>query len=235
MSRSDLPLFAFAGEMVHPDHSGALWLPDHATLIVSDLHFEKGSSFARRGVLLPPYDTRATLATVARLVDRFQPACVISLGDSFHDLGAQARMDDDDLAALEQLTRRTDWVWILGNHDPEPPKALGGRACVRHAVGGLHFQHEAAPIVQRGEVSGHYHPCARIEAEGRTLRRRCFVHDDRRLILPSMGAFTGGLNVLDPAMRGLFGDNLTVWAMGRARVFSIDEHHLRVDQQSLRA
>ncbi|MEL6113520.1 MAG: ligase-associated DNA damage response endonuclease PdeM [Pseudomonadota bacterium] len=235
MSRDDLPLFTFSGERVHPDRSGALWLPDHETLVVSDLHFEKGSSFARRGVLLPPYDTRATLAAVGALMNRFQPRRVISLGDSFHDLGAEARMDEDDLCALRDLTRQTDWVWILGNHDPEPPASLGGRAAIRITVGGLHFQHEAAPIVQRGEVSGHFHPCARISAEGRHLRRRCFIHDGRRLILPSMGAFTGGLNVLDPTIRTLFGDKVTVWALGRDRVFPIDARHLRPDQQSLRA
>ena len=54
--------FSLHGEAVLPDVSGALWLADHAALVVSDLHFEKGSAYARRGVLLPPYDTAATLA-----------------------------------------------------------------------------------------------------------------------------------------------------------------------------
>ena len=44
------------------DRRGALWLPEPRLLVVSDLHLEKGSSFARRGMLLPPYDTGATLA-----------------------------------------------------------------------------------------------------------------------------------------------------------------------------
>ena len=49
-----------------PDLSGALYLPDERTLVVADLHLEKGSAYAARGVLLPPYDSAATLAALAR-------------------------------------------------------------------------------------------------------------------------------------------------------------------------
>ena len=43
------------------DPAGALYWPDEKLLAVADLHLEKGSAFAARGVLLPPYDTAATL------------------------------------------------------------------------------------------------------------------------------------------------------------------------------
>ena len=36
------------------------------------------------------------------------------------------------------------------------------------------------------------------------MRRRCFVTDGERLILPAFGAYAGGLNVRDPAFAGLF-------------------------------
>ena len=45
------------------DPAGVLYWPEEGLLVVADLHFEKGSSYARRGVLLPPYDTAATLRT----------------------------------------------------------------------------------------------------------------------------------------------------------------------------
>ncbi len=48
-----------------PDLSGALYAPDFATLLVADLHLEKGTSLARRGVHLPPYDTRESLDAAA--------------------------------------------------------------------------------------------------------------------------------------------------------------------------
>src|SRR5690242_15846123 len=72
-------------EMLLLDALGAAFWPAESTLIVSDLHFEKGSSFARKGQLLPPYDTMTTLARIADLFARHKPARVIALGDSFHD------------------------------------------------------------------------------------------------------------------------------------------------------
>ena len=55
------------------DPSGALYLESDRILIVSDLHFEKGSSFARRGMMLPPYDTATTLAALAKIIARYNP------------------------------------------------------------------------------------------------------------------------------------------------------------------
>ena len=52
------------------DLSGALFWKEQSVLVVSDLHLEKGSSFATRGVLLPPYDTVATLGRLAAVIAR---------------------------------------------------------------------------------------------------------------------------------------------------------------------
>ncbi|MFM1976209.1 MAG: hypothetical protein RL145_1055, partial [Pseudomonadota bacterium] len=46
----------------------ALFLPRTQTLIVSDLHFEKGSAFAVKGVMLPPFDTAETLNRLETLL-----------------------------------------------------------------------------------------------------------------------------------------------------------------------
>src|SRR5262249_22445754 len=108
------------------DPEGALYWPDHGLLVVADLHLEKGSSFAARGVLLPPYDTAATLAQLARLVTRYAPRCVVALGDSFHDGGGPARLADVDRDALSIMQRGREWIWITGNHDPEPTTGIGG-------------------------------------------------------------------------------------------------------------
>src|SRR5436853_3403670 len=102
------------------DCAGALYWPEQGLLAVADLHLEKGSSFARRGTLLPPYDTAATLAALARLIARYAPRTVAALGDSFHDGGGPARLSASDRAALAVLQRGRDWIWIAGNHDPDP-------------------------------------------------------------------------------------------------------------------
>src|SRR5271155_3984859 len=101
--RPPTPIIRFGPARLLPDPSGALWWPEQATLIVADLHLEKGSSFARRGTLLPPYDTAATLARLGDLVRQFRPARIVALGDSFHDREAALRLDPADRQALAAL------------------------------------------------------------------------------------------------------------------------------------
>lgn len=222
-----------AGETLTPDPMGALYWAARETLIVSDLHFEKGSSYAARGLMLPPYDTRATLKRLAALKRKYDPAFVISLGDAFHDPHAEARMDEDDAAALEGLMRGCEWLWILGNHDPEPPARFAARTEIEATMGALTFRHEPVDGAAPGEIAGHLHPCARVSSEGRLLRRRCFAagsdkHSNDRLIMPAIGAYTGGLNILDEAYANLF-DAPVAWVMGAKGVYPIAHDRLAPD------
>jgi DNA ligase-associated metallophosphoesterase len=173
-------------------------------MIVSDLHLEKGSSFARRGQMLPPYDTGETLNRLQQSIDDWQPKTVISLGDSFHDRDASARVLLAQRQQLQAMIKTCEWVWIEGNHDPEPPVNLGGTTASALSIGPLHFCHEPRIDAMSGEISGHLHPAAKIKRQGRSIRRRCFATSTDRLIMPSFGAYTGGLNVLDKAYAGLF-------------------------------
>ncbi len=198
--------------------AGALYWPVEETLIVADLHFEKGTHFARRGVLLPPYDTRTTLKRLVVLAKRWRPKRIVSLGDAFHDPGAEARMDPADAALLDRLMEIVEWVWILGNHDPEPPARFRAAVESELVLGALTFRHEPTFGPAAGELCGHLHPCARVKASGRLIRRRCFVGDGARLILPAFGAYAGGLNVLDPAYDGLF-EEPTAWVLGGRGVY----------------
>lgn len=209
---------------------GALWWADARLLVVSDLHLEKGSSFAAKGQMLPPYDTRATLAGVEALMRRLQPDTVISLGDSFHDRNAEARLDAGDAAAIRRLTAATDWWWVEGNHDPVPPEGLGGRAAARLDLDALAFQHEPSNAARAGEVFGHLHPSAKVAGKGgRSVRARCFATDGMRLAMPSFGALTGGLNVRDAAISGLFPDGFLAAAAGRDGVYAVAPQRLLAD------
>lgn len=208
---------------------GGLWWEAERLLVVSDLHLEKGSAFAWRGQMLPPYDTRATLGGLVRLMDSLRPQRVISLGDSFHDNEARMRMHPEDAALILSLTQRCDWTWIVGNHDPAPPDDLGGWTARTVEAGPLVFRHEPAEGASDGEICGHLHPCARVAGRGRSLRVRCFATDGRRLVMPSYGAFTGGLNVLDPAVAGLFPGGFMVGAVGRTGVYAAGRERLLPD------
>ena len=116
-----------AGMAATLDLSGALFLASEDALVIADLHLEKGSSFAKQGQMLPPYDTRETLRALAEALDRFAPRTVIALGDSFHDIGGPDRLADDDRAALAALQGGRQWMWITGNHDRDPAGAYRRR------------------------------------------------------------------------------------------------------------
>lgn len=202
------------------DVSGVLWWPARQTLVVADLHLEKGSGLAAKGALLPPYDTAATLARLASAIDRLDPHRVICLGDSFHDGGAAARLSAGDAGTIARLTGARDWIWITGNHDPDPPAEWGGRVLDELVDGALVFRHEARPG-SVGELSGHFHPKASVSTRARRITARCFVGDGDRLILPAFGAYTGGLDVLDPAISDLLHRGFHVHLLGRSRLYSL--------------
>ena len=203
------------------DLSGALCWPDEGVLAVADLHFEKGSSFAARGMLLPPYDTAATLAMLARAIARYAPRLVIALGDSFHDGAGPERLGADDRAALLGLQRGRDWLWVAGNHDPEPAQNIGGVFARSIALGPLTFRHEPTHGAADGEIAGHLHPSARVSQRGRAVTRKCFAADGRRMIMPAFGAYTGGLNIRDRAFVKVFGAlAFTAHLIGERRLYA---------------
>ena len=103
---------AVNGTAVTCDRAGVLWLPDSGVLVVSDLHLEKGAAFARRGMMLPPYDTAATLVRLGLAITRYNPRLVISLGDSFHDRSGSAHLPDCYREQLQGLQQGRDWTWI---------------------------------------------------------------------------------------------------------------------------
>jgi uncharacterized protein len=219
-----------AGKSFVADLSGALYWPGQRTLLVADLHFEKGSAAARRGQMLPPYDTRETLTRLAAVLDRFEPDCVICLGDSLHDRGAVDRIAIEDLDVLRILQEDRTWIWLTGNHDPVPDPRLGGQSATELEREGITLRHEPRPGRISHEIAAHLHPAAKVSMYGHTIRRPCFVSNGRRLVLPAFGAFTGGLNVLDAAFTPLFGDDgLAVTVLGHEGVYPVATRLLRED------
>jgi uncharacterized protein len=184
------------------DLCGALFWEEQSLLVVSDLHLEKGSSFARRGVLLPPYDSAATLALLGLVVARRNPRMVIALGDSFHDRDAHNRLSTPDREAIVGMQAKRDWIWISGNHDPALPPDIGGIVADEVAIGPIAFRHE--PTGASGEIAGHLHPKARVSTRGRSMERRCFACDGERAVMPAFGAYTGGLSIRDAAFAKIF-------------------------------
>ena len=202
------------------DLTGALYLADHDVLLVADLHFEKGSSFARRGMMLPPYDTRETLAALAEAVTRFDPRLVVALGDSFHDVGGPDRLGEEERAALARVQVGRDWIWVTGNHDRTLPEHIGGEVADEMALGPFTLRHEPVAGAQ-AEIAGHLHPVGKVVMRGRATRRRCFLTDGKRCVMPALGAYAGGLNACDAAFKPLFPNGFTAHLIGTERIFAI--------------
>jgi hypothetical protein len=221
---------SICGRTFLADQSGALYWPAEKTLIVADLHFEKGSAYASRGIMLPPYDTRQTLLRLAQVIERLDAETVVALGDSFHDDDAADRISKDDLQILKIIQEDRRWIWVTGNHDPVVPEIFGGERVDELVLGGIALRH--VPRLGRitHEIAGHMHPAARISIYGTSLRRPCFVGNGLRLILPAFGAYTGGLNVLDDAFLPYFDDDgLSVWMLGEEGLYPIATRLLRRD------
>lgn len=224
-----LPLVPLHGAMVRLDPRGGMFWPGESLLVVADLHLEKGSAYARRGQMLPPYDTAETLTRLEALVADLRPRVIVALGDSFHDRWGAERLDSDARARLTALQQSRSFIWIAGNHDPEPAKDLGGEWTRELRVGPLVLRHEPCADGAPGEVAGHLHPVARLTVRGRAIRRRCFATDGARLLLPALGAYAGGLNVRDGAVSGLFTGGFEAHLLGEGRTFKIASHACRMD------
>lgn len=216
----DPVLLRFAGQNFEPLASGALYWRARETLLVADLHLEKMASFARRGQMLPPYDTAMTLARLETDLRRTGARRLIALGDSFHRPDSADLLTPADRMRLDAITDAVECIWLSGNHDPAP-HAIGGTCLPEMEIQGLILTHEPKKGCT-GLIAGHLHPAAHLVMNGRTARRPCFVHDNRLLILPAYGSSTGALNILSQAFMGLFHwPALEVTMLGRDRAYPV--------------
>lgn len=218
----------FAGDIfvLHP--AGLLIWPQHKTAVVADLHLEKGSFYAGTGQYLPPQDTAQTLADLKKALDFAACKSLVFLGDSFHDNCGWHRMDSDVKEAFLKLTSAFACHWVAGNHDDDfaPP---GMRSIAELKTGQVIFRHEAARDLTHSqyEISGHYHPRARLTLRGNKVSRPCFIQTGNRIILPAFGAYTGGLDVKHPTLADLCSPDYTAHLLGRERIYSIPSDRLQ--------
>ncbi len=232
-----LPLHSERGEDIlmcgkhfSTDPSGALFWPEQKTLIVADLYLEKKSVKVEKGRLLPPYDRRSTLRRLAAVMDRYDPDRVIVLGDSLHDEAAAERMPRADRDKLSILRQGREWYWITGKYDSDLPDWLGGIVCPALTIEGIKFRHDPSSGPKTHEIAGHLHPVARLIRRGATVRRKCFISNGERLVIPAFGVYAGGLNVLDKAFADLFQDgDFHVWMLGQKKVYPATRQQLLSD------
>ena len=211
-----------AGQRILLDPAGAMILPEHGLLCISDLHLEKGAAFARRGQLLPPWDTLATLRILESVIARHNPKIVVSLGDNFHDRVGSSLMPPPFRQMIEDMARGREWIWINGNHDPDGAMTLPGISVDVLHLSNLVFRHEPSADNAHGEIAGHLHPAATLVRREKRVRRSCFATDGVRMIMPAFGVTTGGLDLRHKALTGLFDrPRLVAHMLGRDRIYSV--------------
>jgi len=212
-----------------PDLSGALYVPGFKALLIADLHLEKASNMAKRGLHLPPYDTRASLAQLEAVTTQARPEQLIFLGDSFHDDEARERISEEDLMRLRIITERVNTVWITGNHDPHPPTDIGGRIADEVVLGGVTLRHEPKQLgTEEFEIAGHLHPGSAVSQRGRRIHCKCFIGNASRLIMPAFGSFTGALSISAPPFKSLFAEkDFHVWMLGNRAIYKFPARRVK--------
>ncbi len=209
------------GIELRPDLSGALYVPELSALIISDLHLEQGTSLARRGIRVPPFDTGITVGLLEEVIKRLAPQRLVFLGDSFHDDEGEKRIEAALMQRLQKIAESHECFWICGNHDPSPPRHLAGHAAQHILLGPLTLRHEPVRLRKdEFEIAGHLHPGCAVSQRGRRLTGKCFIADDRRLIMPAFGAYTGALSVFaEPYDRLFKRDETRAWMIGQQRLY----------------
>lgn len=217
---------SLAGETLWLLPQRAAWHPAARTLLIADAHLEKGSFLASHGAPLPGYDTRDTLARLARLIADYDPGTVVLLGDSFHDPRWEERLAPADRESLRALMAGRRWVWAEGNHDFGTAAALGGQCCEVWPLGALACFHAVLEREAGPSISGHWHPKVSLPVRGEAGRAPCFVVSGQALVLPAFGAFTGGLSVSDPAFVRVFGGRADLYPVVHGQVYALPGYRL---------
>lgn len=214
-------VISLGGVELRPDLSGALYVPDLAALIISDLHLEQGTSLARRGISVPPFDTGITIGLLESVINRWAPQRLIFLGDSFHDDDGERRIEAALMQRLKKIAVAHECFWICGNHDPSPPRHLAGHSADHILLGPLTLRHAPQRLRKAEiEIAGHLHPGCAVAQRGRRVSGKCFIADERRLIMPAFGAYTGALSVFAQPYERLFKREATrAWMIGQERLY----------------
>ncbi len=209
----------FAGEKLVLDGESVIYLPEYEALLVSDLHFEKGSYFAAKRNPLPLYDTMETLNNMKKVISKYSPKKVICMGDNFHDFNAEKRIHVNDVESINDLCSSCEWIWILGNHDKHFPRNIKGKQVVEYKIGNINLSHERT--VAEFEIIGHFHPKARVSVQRHKINGRAFIHDNNLLVMPSFGTFTGGLYTHSSELAKLFTSSPKTYMIYNQKVWRI--------------
>ncbi len=218
-----------SGKSFVADPAGALFWPAENTLIVADLKLSNCSYLLGQDVVLPPYDTASAFEKLEDAIDRYDPARVIALGNSF-DGACSGGLSHHQCDWLQDMMEGREWYWVAPELSGRPG-AIGGTLVPQMMLGGIKFRGEPVRAPVANEIAGGLHPVAQVSHYGHLVRGRCFVSNGMRMVLPSLGDYSSGTNVLSAAFDPLLGQGgLFVWFISRDRVTSVASPQLMEDR-----
>jgi uncharacterized protein len=168
----------------------ALYHQNQQWLAVADLHFGFELSQRAAGNLFPLWGMQTVQDRLNELLDDYNPAHLVLLGDLVHDRTAAPALGE----FVRQLQRRAEVILIGGNHDRKLPKSINATPlwqcegfCFHHG----HCEMDAAGDIQ---VIGHHHP-AQIVRDGAGLRLKlpAFIQQDHCWIMPAFSPWAAGV------------------------------------------
>ncbi|MGC9342414.1 MAG: ligase-associated DNA damage response endonuclease PdeM [Bacteroidales bacterium] len=177
----------------------AVFWKNRDILIIADAHFGKVAHFRSEGIAVSPGAAGENLSSFAKLVQKFDPDRIIFLGDIFH---SSYNREWDRLSNLfKQLKLFSRMDLVQGNHDILHPDLyeLAGINLNRELIEFHPFIFSHHPMakqeIKEGQINiaGHIHPGVRLQGPGKQhTKLPCFyMKENRQLILPSFGVFTG--------------------------------------------
>jgi DNA ligase-associated metallophosphoesterase len=185
-----------AGERVLLLPEKALYWPRARTLMVADIHFGKAASFRALGVPVPRGTTRENLSVLDGLLARLDIARIVFLGDFLHAKTAQAPATLQAMLGWRERHAELELVLVRGNHDwhaGDPSELLRVTMVDEpYEQGPYALCHHPHLESKNFVIAGHVHPVYHLRTARESLRLPCFIIGERRAILPSFGAFTGG-------------------------------------------
>ena len=211
----------FGGQKFSIFPNGELYWKDKKTLIISDLHFEKGSSYSESNQFIPPFDTIETLRQLTKFINAHAVESIIFLGDLIHDKLAFQRMAKKSKELFFEILENINCTLTVGNHDNLLfIKDIGLNLAENIVIDGICFSHHPS-IDQKFSVFGHYHPKVRLKINSRGIWTPCFILNEERLLMPSYGYYTGGLSIKNKEIQKLFGSQHEIFPFAKKKVYKL--------------
>tara|TARA_X000000950_G_scaffold289123_1_gene409971 strand:+ start:16118 stop:16771 length:654 start_codon:yes stop_codon:yes gene_type:complete len=199
---------------------GILYWPKNFVLVVSDLHLEKSSYFAKFGQFLPPYDSIETLNLLDEILKQHKVKTVILLGDVFHDNDGYDRLDRRAKLIFNKINNKYNLLFVVGNHDQDI-NIPNIKTYEDITIDGINFSHKPSNLNSH-QVFGHFHPKILLKLNGKRIFKKCFIVSSTKICMPAFGVFTGGLNVESDIFKKIFKQNKEYFLIDNSHIYQIN-------------